>query len=143
MADIPRRNRLSESDMANHKRKNSPIKRGIPWFRNAPSSAASADFPRVSTNSYISAWETVIEAYDNTWIGGDAGVATNEVPVWTHEEIIHDDGATFQQRVPANSYALFNAYLEAREASGTASDNQDYERLRAWMVSREIGRLVL
>ncbi len=101
------------------------------------------EVPRVSTNSYISAWETVIEAYDNTWMGGDAGVATNEVPVWTHEEIIHDDGATFQQRVPANSYALFNAYLEAREASGTASDNQDYERLRAWMVSREIGRLVL
>lgn len=104
------------------------------------------DVQRVTTNSWVSGftYETnIVEiAYE---ISGGVAMVTNvtQVDVWSHEIVVHDDGQTFQQRVPANSFALFHAYLEARAAAGTESDNADYERLRAWMTSAAVGRKIL
>ena len=51
--------------------------------------------------------------------------------------------AAFTNRVPGNAVKLLDAYIEASEAVGTSEDNADYERLRAWMASDLIGRMVL
>ena len=102
------------------------------------------DAHRVTTNSCFSgfAYQTnIVEIAEG--MGG--GVVTNvtQVEVWSHEVVVHDDSLTFRQRVPFNSFTLLHAYLEARAAAGTGSDNADYERLRAWMTSASVGRKIL
>ena len=102
------------------------------------------EIPRVTTNSWVSgyAYETnIVENAEE--MGGGVSTNVDYVAIYSHEVVTHDDGQTFQQRVPSNSFALFHAYLEARAAAGTASDNADYERLRAWMTSAAVGRKIL
>ncbi len=96
------------------------------------------EVPRVSTNWCSVATNIVeVEMVDGTPV-------TNIIELVSVAEVVtHDDLLTFTNRVPSNSVKLLDAYIEARAAAGTASDNADYERLRAWMTNIKIGRMVL
>ena len=94
--------------------------------------------PRVSTNWCSVATNIVeVEMVDGTPV-------TNIIEwVSVAEVVTHDDLLTFTNRVPSNSVKLLDAYIEARDAEGTQADNADKERVRLWMRSEKIGRMVL
>lgn len=94
--------------------------------------------PRVSTNWYSVATNIVeIEEVDGIMV-------TNVIDsVSVAEVVTHNDLQTFTNRVPANSVILLDAYIEARQAEGTQADNADKERVRRWMRSDRVGRMVL
>jgi len=96
------------------------------------------EMPRVSTNWISVATNIVeVEVVDNTPI-------TNIIEwVSVAEVVTHDDLLTFTNRVPANAVKLLDAYIEARESEGTQSDNADKARVRFWMRSDKVGRMVL
>jgi hypothetical protein len=94
--------------------------------------------PRVSTNWYSVATNIVeIEEVDGIMV-------TNVIDsVSVAEVVTYNDLLTFTNRVPANSVKLLDAYIEARESEGTQSDNADKAKVRLWMRSDKVGRMIL
>ncbi len=94
--------------------------------------------PRVSTNWYSVATNIVeVEIVDGAPVTNIIGFVS------VAEVVTHNDLLTFTNRVPANAVKLLDAYIEAREAEGTQSDNADKARVRGWMRSDKVGRMVL
>lgn len=96
------------------------------------------EVPRVSTNWLSVATNIVeVEVVDDTPV-------TNVIEWVTIAEVVtHNDLLTFTNRVPANSVKLLDAYIEARESEGTQSDNADKAKVRLWMRSDKVGRMIL
>jgi hypothetical protein len=96
------------------------------------------EVPRVSTNWLSVATNIVeVEVVDDTPV-------TNVIEWVTIAEVVtHNDLLTFTNRVPANAVKLLDAYIEARDAEGTQADNADKARVRLWMRSDKVGRMVL
>lgn len=96
------------------------------------------EVPRVSTNWYSVATNIVeVEVVDGAPV-------TNYIDAVSVVEVVtHNDLLTFTNRVPANAVKLLDAYIEARDAEGTQDDNADRARVRLWMRSDKVGRMVL
>lgn len=109
--------------------------------------AASTGFSQETLNACTS-WKEFLPAYHalkvDAWsrdidLGAPGGWAAYWAIVGASVETI----AALQGEMSADGVALLAAYREAKAAEGTANDNPDYARLRAWCESDSIGRMVL
>lgn len=110
-------------------------------------SAASTGFSQATLNACTS-WKEFLPAFHalkvDAWsrdidLGAPGGWAAYWAIVGASVETI----AALQGEMSADGVALLAAYREAKSAEGTANDNPDYARLRAWCESDSIGRMVL
>ena len=109
--------------------------------------AASTGFSQATLNACTS-WKEFLPAYHAlkaaAWsrdidLGAPGGWAAYWAIVGASVETI----AALQGEMSADGVALLAAYREAKSAEGTANDNPDYARLRAWCESDSIGRMIL